>query len=208
MEAPAATDIEEARLVRWMFGEEGSLVCPIREEIRVGRWAKTLFEVPTVELVPEAAGPGDIDVLLIEGPSHERAIAIEAKRIKIPPHAFRTGRPGKISGLKQGVAQANLLQRLGFSRAYLLIAIVTDGREREEFNFAFRGPPLEMMREIEGFGGAAALHPEVGLGFVYVTQPVDKDIQWAGAIGVSMARHSQEREQSASITEALVRLLG
>ena len=55
--------------------------------------------------------------------------------------------------------------------------------------------------------GQAGLHPEVGLGFVYVTQSVDEEIQWAGSIGVLMVRRAQEREQSASITAALVRLL-
>jgi hypothetical protein len=206
MEAPAATDVPEASLCRWLFGV-GSSLCRVRDELRISPGSKVLFETRTADVAPSARGPGDVDVLLVDRLSPQRAIAIETKRVKVSTHAFHTGQAGKIGELEHGVVQANLLRAIGFHRTYLLVAVVTDGRERTDANFAFRGPPLEMMRAIEAFPAQVKLDSDIGLGFVYVTQPVDKDIQWAGSIGIVIRRDAREREQSANLTAALSRMI-
>lgn len=144
-----------------------------------------MFSDPTTCIVPNAKGPGDIDVLLSTSPHHENALAIEVKRVKIDAGMFYTGMPGKLQDLRRSVRQANLLGRLQFSRAMLLIIVVTDGRERHGLNFAFRGPEVPMLRKaIDEFPDRERLAPNVGLAFIELTQPVDKAIKDAAGIGI------------------------
>jgi hypothetical protein len=129
VQAPSAAALQEAPLSRLLFGE--SPACrPLVTELRIAPGSCVAFEVPTATLVPGARGPGDIDVLVCGPQTPARALAIELKRVKITPESFETELPGKLPGLKRGVQQANLLGELGFHRAYLLIAVVTDGRQR------------------------------------------------------------------------------
>ncbi len=127
------------------------------------------------------------------------------KRIKVGADTFATGLPNKVRQLKHGILQANLLCQLGFHRTYLLIAIVTDGRERTGLNFASRGPTTEILQTIERFPRREALDQTVGLAFVELTQPIDKDIRYAGSIGIRIAVEAETIKQSPALNEAVER---
>jgi len=109
-------------------------------------------------------------------------VAIELKRVKIVSETFYTEQPGKLGDLKHGVQQANLLRALGFYRTILMVAIVTDGRDRVGLNFASRGPTSTLASIIDQFPDNDRLVSGIGVTFVEITQPIDKEINLAGAI--------------------------
>src|SRR5262249_52221908 len=129
MDAPSATKIHEADLVRWLVCESpaGRMLL---EQLGIEDQASGLFEIPTERLCSGASAPGDVDLLLIPAKDTQQCIAFECKRITIPPAAFHTGLPGKLRGLERGVRQANALARIGFSRVFLMVVMVTDAREQ------------------------------------------------------------------------------
>jgi hypothetical protein len=205
MQAPSATNIDEGQLSRWLFGESPALR-HLASELSIGWGSRVAFEVPTIKLVPGARGPGNIDVLVFNSQAPEQTLAIELKRVKVTPNSFATELPGKLAGLEHGVEQANLLGKLGFHRVYLLIAIVTDGRWRSEYNFFGRGPTPELLQAIARFPGRDQLSPAVGLAFVEVTQPTDKEVTWAGSTGAWVEQRAQEIDQPVTLTAAVAEL--
>lgn len=206
MQAVPVTHINESNLARWLFSHpiaytEIGAVLGLADPLCIG------FEIPPQDIVPKAPGPGDIDVLLCPSASPDRAVAIELKRVKIRGDTFHTQLPGKLRELKHGVQQANLLHALGLHRTILMIAIVTDGRERVGLNFASRGPTSPLIDPIDHFSGSDRLVPEIGLVFVEITQPVDKEISEAGAIVARVARDGERRDQSPALTGRISQVL-
>jgi hypothetical protein len=67
---------------------------------------------------------GDVDILLCAKNLPNVATAIEVKRVKVGASAFRSGRPNKLHEFEEGVRQANLLARVGFSQVYLFVLVV------------------------------------------------------------------------------------
>ena len=205
MGSASVTGIAEDALCRWFFLDLAAR--PLLEELRVSSGSRVLFSSPTTSAFPDARGPGDIDVLIADPQYPEASLAIEVKRVKIQAATFHTGMPGKLQDLQRGVQQANLLADLGFHRTFLVVAVVVDGREREQLNFASRGPTFDLVEAIDNFPGRARLAPHVGLAFVEIVQPVDKPITDAGGIGVRVVRHSTAVQQPLSVTAAITRLL-
>lgn len=203
MESLSVTDIPEAELCRWLFSDP-TVSAPLYRDLELAPSSLAAFSVPTTCIMPNAEGPGDIDVLVSASPHHEIAVAIEVKRVKIDADTFHTGMPGKLQDLRRGVQQANLLGRLQFSRAMLLVVVVTDGRERRGLNFAFRGPEVPMLRKaIDEFPDRKRLAPNVGLAFIELTQPVDKAIADAGSIGIRVDLRPKLGAQSEAVTAAV-----
>lgn len=203
MQSRSVTDIPEAELCRWLFSDP-TVSTPLCRELEIAPSSLVAFSVPTTCIMPNAEGPGDIDVLLSTSPHHELALAIEVKRVKVDAASFHTGMPGKLQDLRRGVRQANLLGMLQVSRAMLLVVVVTDGRERHGLNFAFRGPEVpELRKAIDEFPSREKLTPNVGLAFVELTQPVDKAIADAGGIGIRMGRQPEVVVQPDAVTAAV-----
>ncbi|MGA7960180.1 MAG: hypothetical protein WCA33_00660, partial [Candidatus Acidiferrales bacterium] len=67
-----------------------------------------------------------------------------------------TGQPNKLSGLKKGVEQSNLLADLGFHQVYCYVFIVVDSRELNVSKFAFAGSTKEIKSLLEREIGMAA----------------------------------------------------
>lgn len=203
MEFRSVADIPEAELCRWLFSDP--TVCgPLCRDLEFTPCSLAAFSVPTTCIIPNAEGPGDIDVLLTSSPGYEFTVAIEVKRVKIGTDSFHTWMPRKLQGLRRGVRQASLLGTLQFSRAFLLVVVVTDGRERHGLNFAFRGPEVpELRKAIDEFPDRERLAPNIGLAFVEVTQPIDKPIADAGSIGIRVHRRPEVLAQPDAVTVAL-----
>jgi hypothetical protein len=199
MQATSVTDIPESELARWLFSHPVASR-DIFRTLGLGDCSCIDFGRSPKDFDSDARGPGDIDVLLCPKPSPDRAVAIELKRVKIVPETFYTEQPGKLGDLKHGVQQANLLYSLGFYRTILMVAIVTDGRDRAGSNFASRGPTSTLANLIDQFPHNDRLGSGIGLTFVEITQPIDKEISWAGAVVVRSACDTEPRLQAAALT--------
>jgi len=199
---PSVLEPDEAHLARWLF-TQSPVLRELQAELRLAANTPVEFEVPTLDLFPQARGPGDIDVLLMNGGQAHEGIAIEVKRVKLPPAAFFTGTPGKVQRLRQGVVQANLLSALGFHRTMLLILVLTDGSERDGLNFASRGPTWDLARSIDAFPERDRLASDVGLAFIEITQPTGRSFEDAASVGMRLVHQGELRVQSAEVTVAL-----
>ncbi|HET7460528.1 MAG TPA: hypothetical protein VFJ82_04745 [Longimicrobium sp.] len=205
MDAPSATGIPEAELVRWLIGDSPG-VRILAAEIGLQSEALALFQTPTDDVCPGATAPGDIDLLIVPNDDRAETIAFECKRVLIPPLAFDTGLPGKLNDLKKGVRQANALARLGFSQTYLLVAMVTDARGQSG-EFWWSGPTPDLVRVIDDHSAFRGLEPGVGLVIVEATQSVDREIHMSGHIGVRVERKPAVREQAVDLTQRIARYI-
>ena len=202
MDAASALDVHEAELAQWLF----TAWTPARllaSELGFGSDTGLAFRVDNSSLTGIGSAPGDIDVPAIDRAHPDRAIAIEVKRVKLPPDAYLTAQPNKLQELDKGCRQARLLRTMGFHRSYLLVAVVADGREQTDVGFPFRGPPPVLVKIVRDKLRSLPFHPDVGVVVVEVTQPVDKDIQDSGAIGIWTHQHAQGIEQASTLTDRL-----
>jgi hypothetical protein len=183
MKTPSATDVNEAELAHWLFTAFMSSR-PIAEELCFIPEMQLAFMMDRKVLAPIARGPGDIDVLAANATYPEQAIAVEVKRVKMPSGSYSTSLPNKLQELEKGCTQVGLLREIGFHRSHLLVAVVADGREQTEVSFAFRGPTPALVKAVKEKLRSLKFHPDVGVVVVEATQPVDKDIQDSGAIGI------------------------
>jgi hypothetical protein len=152
--------------------------------------------------VPPNGAEGDIDILLCPLLQPDLATAIQVKRIKVSASALRTGQPNKLSGLKKGVEQTNLLADLGFHQVYFYVFIVVDSRELNVGKFAFEGATKEIKsrldREIRM--AATVLRSTAGLCSWEFTQTMDDVPLTTGAFGGHLVRLAQQRAQSDELT--------
>jgi hypothetical protein len=200
--APSAVDLDEAELCRWLFAQP-FLTAQLCAKLGVSGSFRGVFETNTKRFVANARGPGDIDILVCDPAHPEATTVIEAKRVKISEATFSTKAPTKLDACARGVRQANLLGALGFHRTWLLVAAATDGRNRPGANFFSRGITFELMDIVRNHPSFADLASHVGLIFVFLDQPVDKDIALAGSFGFDVRREPTSTVQSAPLTPAV-----
>ncbi len=202
MEARSLVKISESELLRWIFTEFVGR-CHVLSELGLPLEATVCLEVagPIIEL--ESGPPGDIDALIGDVDVPEQAVALEAKRVLVPSSAFRTLQPNKLHELRKGARQANGLAIRGFCQAWLLVIVVTDGRERGSYNFIGRGASPELIELIDTVVQDLNLRPEVGVLSLQLTQPVDRDFTLAGGVSLRVVRRASSGRPSARLTEAV-----
>lgn len=201
MDAPSIVDVPEHDLVplllnhnvlsQMVFAATGSQI-PSEVHLRV----------PFPALL-NSDEQGDVDALVHQYGTPELAAAYEFKRVKIAPHTFDTGAPNKLSAISKAVQQANALERIGFSRVALVILVVTDGRQRVDFNFAFRGATPDLLRTVDNAIDVSRLHVDIGVFRLEVVQPVDRHVSESGGISGKAYRLPKVRGQPAELTDRI-----
>lgn len=112
MESRSVTDIPEPELCRWLVSDP-TVSAPLCRDLELAPSSLPAFSVPTICIMPNAEGPGDIDVLVSASLHLDIAVAIEVKRVKIDADSFHTGMPGKLQDLRRpnvGLAFMELTQ--------------------------------------------------------------------------------------------------
>lgn len=202
MMAFAAVGIHEAELARWLFTTQPSAGL-IASELCFALKSSLAFGVAPSCLGGMATGPGDIDVLVLDRASPERAIAIEVKRVKLPAEAYATSKPNKLQAIDKAYRQVGLLRKMGFHRSYLVVAVIADGREQTGVSFPFRGPPPAVVNLVREKLTSLEFHPDVGVVVVELTQSVDKNIHDSGSVGIWTHQPSRSIEQDLDLTKGL-----
>jgi hypothetical protein len=195
----------EADLVEWLFSQSAARIA-VREELNLPSAAQPHYRVSTTTLTSGKIGPGDVDVLFVDNDHPAYSTALECKRLKVDAHSFITNEPGKLKELRKGVRQANGLLKLGFARSFLALLVTVDGRERPEGPQWFSKLTDELLRTVYDFPGKDRLHDGVGLLVCEITQPTDKPVDLAGAIGVKVTQPAAERAQLELVTRFVSRL--
>jgi len=160
------------------------------------------FGCVSLEGVPPSGAEGDIDILRCPTLRPDLAATIQVKRIKVSANALNTGQPNKLSGLKKGVEQSNLLADLGFHQVYFYVFIVVDSRELNAGKVAFAGSTMEIKSLLEREIGlaATALHSMTGLYSCEFTQPMDDVPLSTGSFCGHLVRRAQQMAQPDELT--------
>lgn len=198
MDAPSIADVPEHELVHLLLSHNALSSMVLAATIGQGL-SQVRLRVPFPAIL-SSGEQGDVDALVYPRGTPERSAAYEFKRVKIARHTFDTGSPNKLSAISKAVQQANALERIGFSQVALVILVVTDGRARVEFNFAFRGATSDLLRTVDNALDLSRLHPDIGVFRMEVVQPVNRHVAESGGISGKAYRIPKIREQNSDLT--------
>ncbi len=203
MQADSSTTIPEKTLVRWLFS--GPHVRGLAESVGFGTQWQYELEV-NKPVVPQRRGYiSELDALVLVDSNPDFAIAFECKRLTVDDMVFDTEEMvGGLPRLKKGVRQANVLYQLGFHQVYLLGLIEVDSRLRSGGSWVGGGIPRSLFEKIVRFPGREKLRDEIGLIFLEIDQPVDKDVRSGGGIGLRPVRLATARRQESSLSHRIV----
>jgi hypothetical protein len=205
MAQPSIADIPEASLVQHLLSD--------------GYWRSNILgirDIPDETLdfqrVPLDSAPGnfegDIDILLCSQSQPYAAITIEVKRIKVGAEALQSGQPNKLHAYKKGVAQANVLARIGFSQVYLCVLVVVDSREQNVGRISYAGPSPEIRNLIKHTISVSGLDQRIGLLQYEFIQPMDNVPPFMGGSAHGhLVRLAQAVTQPAALTRWVEQLV-
>lgn len=204
MEARSVSEIPEGELVEALCGDS-MLRRWLCGPFLTGGHDRIFLRVPFTELAAAEPRGGDVDAILLPAGDPGSAVAYQIKRVKVSASTFNTVMPGKLGDIGKAVQQANATLSLGFSVVVLSVVVVTDGRSRGEFNFAFRGPTGAIIAQINRALDLSDLHEDIGVARIEIVQPVNTDFSLAGGVGGGFVRPPAVREQNPSLSNALRR---
>lgn len=151
--------------------------------------------------------PGDIDILLYEKYNEDNAVGLECKIVKSESRENQPPKINKITSVqKKGTLQANGYAEIGFSRVYLLIIVLDDGRYYENQNVIFRTTPAEWLKELYGFDWQTRMNDDIGIIYVYVNQFTSNHINQTKGLGLRVERPANVRKQDESLTKKIQKL--
>lgn len=148
--------------------------------------------------------PGDIDILLCNKDTPNKAIAIECKRVKVLVQNDGKQKVNKIQEIGNGITQANGLQSMGFHQSYLLLLVVVDARlKMAEGNIFFKYGNQKETSAIYEVPMDSSLHHDVGVAYIEIIQPTGKEINKMGQVGICVDKRAIQLEQSSRLTERI-----
>lgn len=151
--------------------------------------------------------PGDIDILIYEKESLDNAIGIECKIVKSESRENGPPKINKVASVqKKGTIQANGYAELGFSKVYLLVILLDDGRHYKNPNVIFRTTPSESLQELYGYDWKTKMNDDIGIIYVNVNQFTSNHINQTKGLGLHIERKAKFRKQNESLTKKIKRL--
>jgi hypothetical protein len=153
---------------------------------------------------PDRGKPGDIDILLFDLLRPNKSIAFECKRVKV--QAINEGE-SKINGaqnIRQGIIQVNKYLELGFSKVFLVIYLLHDGRQLKTPSTLHRIGKGDSVERLYNIPLNEGLKDEVGLVFFEIYQNTDKLIDHKYGVGICVDKEAKETEQHTTTTEKLI----
>lgn len=200
------TTMTEEEAIQWLFGFS-QFSSMFKEEFFETPQRVRSFYGLTAPFTAIGRKPGDIDLLLVDDTSPNKAIAFECKRVKLTSTDKNTSKVNNAGAIKTGIKQVNGLQSIGFYKSYLMVILLDDSRLREYPNAMMRNSKGQSVEEIYDIPQNEPLHEDVGIVFVKVTQPTGKHFNDMAGIGFCVDKKAKELEQSSSLTNKVNALL-
>ncbi len=204
--ANSITNKHEKQIITWLF-QNALFKRMFYGELKIKETSIVNVEVKEPVISSPNKKPGDIDILLCDINKPNEAIALEAKRIKTIVKKNGNDKINKIEDIKSGIFQANGLREMGFYNSYLALFIETDGRERQDVQFLFRSANKQTLKRLYDFPQRDKLHRDIGIVFIEVVQPIDREINRAGAIGICVVKEAKPLSQPTSLTNRITEFL-
>jgi hypothetical protein len=189
----------ESIITKWLFSK-----ADFREMffslLNIPFYTKCGFEIKEPLISNHNSLPGDVDVLLFNDNQINESIAIEVKKVKYFFNQKGNEKVNKIYDIRDGIGQTKGLLEIGFHQVYLVIIIVSDGRNIKWNNYIFRGISGEQFQQVYDFPDRENLNENIGLIFIEIVQPTGLSIDKTGVIGICIDKSSQKQEQSKILT--------
>lgn len=151
--------------------------------------------------------PGDIDILLYKAGDESNAIGIECKIVKSESLENQSPKINKITSVqKKGTKQSNGYIKIGFSKVFLMVILLDDGRHYKNQNFVFRTTPTEKLKELYDFDWNTKMNKEVGIIYAYVNQLTSNHINQTKGLVIRIEREAKERIQDKRLTKKIKNL--
>ncbi|MDF0717063.1 hypothetical protein PY092_12950 [Muricauda sp. 334s03] len=151
--------------------------------------------------------PGDIDILLYKASDESNAVGIECKIVKSESLENQSPKINKITSVqKKGTKQADGYVKIGFSRVFLMVILLDDGRHYKNPNFVFRTTPTEELKELYNFDWNTKMNKDVGIIYAYISQLTSNHINQTKGLGLRIEREAKERFQNKELTEKIKNL--
>lgn len=197
----SVTHMNEAELVRWLIHKKDAFKLLLK---LLNLPINTEYFLEVRKPITDQENEGDIDLILLPNNDPYRAIAVECKRAKVEI-LDNNGKEkvNKINDIRKGFKQSKRLREMGFYKTYLLVFVVTDGRNKITPNTFFRDGESAQVKELYRMSMEEPLHSDVGFIYVKITQPTDKDINWRGNIGICHDKEAVPIEPSKNLVERL-----
>lgn len=167
---------------------------------------KVLGTNTTAKIIYEAKGiieSGDLDLLIIDSASPQRAIVLECKRIKVEIIEDQTEKVNKVEDLKELVGQVNDRLKRGFHKVYLIAIIVSDGRNKIANNILFNHASSETLESIYTHPYLDKLDTKAGMLFLEPSQLTSKDFNLQAGCGIYEMRKPTPQRQPKDLTKKI-----
>lgn len=193
------TSLNESELVKWMLESESRTEC-FFGRVLLKDLAYQILQTISTPIIQVGEKPGDTDILVYPQDHPDLAIAFEVKRVKVnidEDDVENINKDTKV--VKKGIKQANQLRKLGFHQTYLVVIIVTDGKNRTSKDIPFRYADSDRIRSLYDLPKNKKLHPDVGVIYVQIVEPTSASMDYVGHFTVRVDKKACELEQALSM---------
>lgn len=197
------TSVGEVDLVKWMLNKDSRREC-FFGKVLSNLGSHYIIQTIAYPVIQNGESPGDVDILVFPKDRSEESIAFEVKRVKVHVEEDDEEKVNKDEQvIKKGIKQANQLRSLGFHQTYLVIIIVTDGKNRITKDMPFRYADSDRVRKLYDTSFNKKLHEGVGVIFVHVSEPSSASVDFIGHFAVCNDKTAIQYDQSNILTERI-----
>jgi hypothetical protein len=144
---------------------------------------------------------GDVDILAMPPWMPDKAIAAEAKLVRVGADAFYTIEPNGLANWQQGIKQANRLAALGFHGVYIYMFVLVDSRANNKGEWTYKDTTPRLDERISDAMHLDQIDNRVGVVENRFVQPVDRTAFEFGTAQSSILRMATPLSQSDKLTE-------
>jgi hypothetical protein len=193
------TATSEAELIDVVFARDTWRLVMGLPPLASSDWPHRL-RVPLPRAKKATKTSGDIDILTMPPALPDRAIAAEAKLVRVGADAFYTIEPNGLSNWQQGIKQANRLAAHGFHCVYLYMFVLVDSRANNSGAWTYKGASSQLDERISQAMHLDRIDTRVGVVENRFVQPVDRTPFEFGTAQSSIIRMATSVAQPDEVT--------
>lgn len=154
-----------------------------------------------------ALKPGDLDLVIFDPAEPSKAIAIEAKCVKLKKEQDQSVLYTKEKNLTKGITQVNEYLRFGFHKTYLLVILLDEAHEDTKGLDIFKRSSLNESKKLLNPNVLANLDEKVGLLYLGVRQITEQSIHFNSVVDLMKLKEAVEVDQFNITTERILSLM-
>lgn len=202
----AASNLSEAELVDWVVSNAQTRRL-LLECLGLKESSKCVVRATYPFITGGGSKPGDIDFIACDEDAPHEAVAIEFKRIKVVATGIGDNVYRVLKAVEKVESQIEGLHGLGFSRTFLGIIVVIDGRLRSHHNFTARGPTQKTFSRILDIADGLQKPEGAGVLYIEISQPISKPLGEASMVCMCEHIEAVPRTQHGDLSDRVKNVL-